>query len=91
MTRLQESGVRKTFRFRASSRRRTSDVRAMASPWAGDGHAARTASRARVRPYEATSPSRSAATASQTASHAAACAARIRQASGWNQSRIEAR
>ena len=63
----------------------------MASPWTGDGPAARTASRASVRLYDATSPSRSAATASQTASHAAACAARIRQASGWNQSRIEAR
>ena len=91
MTRLQDSAVRKTFRFKASRRRRTSEVRAMASPWAGSGPAARTASRARVRPYDATSPSMSAATASQTASHADACAARIRQASGWNQSRIEAR
>ena len=74
MTRRQESGVGKTIRFRASMRRRTSELRAMASPWTVDGQAARTASRARVRPYEATSPSRSTATASQTASHAAACA-----------------
>ena len=63
----------------------------MASPWEGAGQAARTASRARVRPYDATSPKRSAATASLTASQAAACAARILHASGWNQSTIVAR
>ena len=52
MTRLQEQRFRKTFRFKASRRRRTSEVRAMASPWTGSCPAARTASRARVRPYE---------------------------------------
>jgi integrase len=76
------SGFRKTIRLRASIRRRTSDDHAMASPCDGTTPAARTASRARVRPYAATSPSKSAATASQTASHANAWAARIRQASG---------
>ena len=79
---LQGSALRKTLRWSASIRRKTSGVRAIASPGTGAGPATWSASRASVRPYEATSPTRSAARASQTASHAARCAARIRQTKG---------
>ena len=52
MTPLQESGVRNTRRFKASRRRRTSDVRAMASPWTGDSQPPARPADAEVRPYD---------------------------------------
>ncbi len=55
-TRLKDSRLGEPIRLSASMRRRTSDVRAIASPWTGHGRAARRASRARTLPYETASP-----------------------------------
>ena len=48
--RFGEIADRKTLRFKASRRRRTSQARAMASPWVGTRRSACKVSRARVRP-----------------------------------------